>query len=591
MKPQEQDEALQALSNELAAYKKEKEASQTHLANGFLPIPKNRRVAAAQQKRGGLLAASKHLHSLSPSSSASRTTAAPPTSAPVDSSARRTRAMRTALMHYLAMGDASTADIVKATHITDNEVKELLKTMAHLVDRKWRLSDKSFKELDVWRFKYAKDEHRKAAIDNAIRAFDRMRLSKDDKLWQLLLHKSERGHGKVLSRLHLTTNPQQALTPRIASPLPQSDFYQSSAANTPQLGPSGTPKITASKKPNGDVMKRLMSKDPKKARAVDEAREKKRKDRESQDSAADARPAKVRVIAGKNKQAAKSEELVHSSEDDEELNDNKVNSSINRTQQTSKALPHARSHSRTTSQSAITSSQGSKTGSSPADRPDPGKLTPHLTHSKPSAVRSRSHISPPKPTAPSPLGAVRPRVSSDVTDRSGISGHKRSNTSEGVKGPSTTDTTARKRHDTVTSMESNEEIRSKDKTSDGMAKSQMVQTSQDPQSQQNSRKSSASTSAKTQSSEDRFDGGTSDSSTSFIDTMSFSQGLDLAEQFKTQFYPAYAKLYDSIADKRQRGEAVSDQDFDRLYKMQARLEQMKQEIESAAERKNKGNSS
>ncbi|KAJ5217030.1 hypothetical protein N7468_010038 [Penicillium chermesinum] len=56
---------------------------------------------------------------------------------------------------------------------------------------------------------------RQQAIENAISAFDRMRISRSDKLWQLLLPKEERGKGKCLSRLNLGNGPiKKTATPR-----------------------------------------------------------------------------------------------------------------------------------------------------------------------------------------------------------------------------------------------------------------------------------------------------------------------------------------------------------------------------------------
>jgi RNA polymerase II elongation factor ELL len=69
-------------------------------------------------------------------------------------------------------------------------------------DEEWALQDRAYKELDVWKFQYS-EEDRQAAITNAIHAYDRMRLPKDDPLWQKLLPADERGKGKVLSKLAL----------------------------------------------------------------------------------------------------------------------------------------------------------------------------------------------------------------------------------------------------------------------------------------------------------------------------------------------------------------------------------------------------
>ncbi|OAX78247.1 hypothetical protein ACJ72_07448 [Emergomyces africanus] len=81
---------------------------------------------------------------------------------------------------------------------------------------KYGLKDKAYKDLDIWNFPYPSQDERQEAIENAISAFDRMRISRTDKLWQMLLPKAERGKGKVLSRLNLHTGPiAKSATPRI----------------------------------------------------------------------------------------------------------------------------------------------------------------------------------------------------------------------------------------------------------------------------------------------------------------------------------------------------------------------------------------
>ncbi len=87
---------------------------------------------------------------------------------------------------------------------------------ARLDISKWDLSDRGFKELDVWKFNYPCQDDRQLAIDKTVSAFDRMRLSREDKLWQMLLPKEERGKGKILSNLNLHQGPiQRSSTPSI----------------------------------------------------------------------------------------------------------------------------------------------------------------------------------------------------------------------------------------------------------------------------------------------------------------------------------------------------------------------------------------
>ena len=101
----------------------------------------------------------------------------------------------------------------------EEDVEEVLHKIGkpfRLDQSKWDLTDKAFKELDVWDFSYPNQEDRDLAIGRAISAFDRMRLSTQEKLWDMLIPKEERGKGKILSHLNLHKGPiQPATTPKI----------------------------------------------------------------------------------------------------------------------------------------------------------------------------------------------------------------------------------------------------------------------------------------------------------------------------------------------------------------------------------------
>lgn len=161
----------------------------------------------------------------SPSIGASRSPAplgAPPTSVPVvrDEKTQKLQALRTPLIHLLAVRQVSVKFLAQKTCCSQEECKEVLQRVGResLLDpEKWDLSDKSFKELDVWKFAYPSDVDRQFAIDRAVSAFDRMRVSREEKLWQMLLPKHERGKGTILSKLNLHAGPIQKIgTPRIS---------------------------------------------------------------------------------------------------------------------------------------------------------------------------------------------------------------------------------------------------------------------------------------------------------------------------------------------------------------------------------------
>lgn len=551
----EKDDALIALQQSLAEYSDQKKASSIHVANAILPEPKNRFEAAKQSKRGDMLGITRQLGG-SPSFG---TSPAPATTYQYhDTTSSKTRALRHAVIHLLAMRPLPAEDIAGKVRIPVQELKAVLQTLASLVEGKWKLTDKACKELDVWRFKYPTQEDRQAAINAAIRAYDRLRLSRDDKLWQLLLPKTERGQGKVLSRLHLGS----AAPPRVSSP-----SGSASNTNSPRLGSQGTP--TSGKK--SAVIDRLLSKDPKKARAEVVAKDKKRKERDSADEQPE-RPNKRQATTKKAIPKAKSSEFVHSSDEDAH-SDSKTSAKSSASDR--KAGTHARP---TTKPSGHVKASASK-----AQPSSTGRLTPHLN----GTAKSKAHISPPKalrPTVPSPLGAARPRVASDVSDRSGIS--QRRNDMETPKGLGIT-STPRARHDTITSVDLDRPKFNKS----AMDSQDRSQKSKRSDAGINGYHKTSSTSSSQVNSQDLFDGGSSDSSMSVIDTITFGQGIDLAMKFQDEYYPQYTLLYDSIHTRQQSGEVVGLEDMKKLWEMHKRIQQIKRELEAASERQRAGHES
>ena len=79
-------------------------------------------------------------------------------------------------------------------------------------------------------------------------------------------------------------------------------------------------------------------------------------------------------------------------------------------------------------------------------------------------------------------------------------------------------------------------------------------------------------------------GSASDSAASVMDTITFNQGVGLAQKFRDIYYPAYAKLMDEMEAKQAKGEKISKEEKDRIWKMHRRLEQYKREINMASER-------
>ena len=148
------------------------------------------------------------------------TAVAPPRARP-DKKALKAEAMKTALIHLLAVRPVSERFICNTLKCTAEEIKGLLHTYGRespIDKEKLMLSDRGYQILDVWKFPYHSQDDRQVAIDRAIKAFDRRRLSREENAWQLLLPKKDRGKGIILSllNLHGHTTDQIVGTPRIS---------------------------------------------------------------------------------------------------------------------------------------------------------------------------------------------------------------------------------------------------------------------------------------------------------------------------------------------------------------------------------------
>ncbi|KAF2140015.1 uncharacterized protein K452DRAFT_310368 [Aplosporella prunicola CBS 121167] len=219
------DAALQALKSNMASIKKEKESHKMTmgddaelLANTKREIP--RRVGKGKSVLGGRVGSS---YPPSPALGSTATSPLPgsaPTSAPTSHLPVIQQALRIPLLHLLAIKPAKTQDLVRKTRASKENLVSVLPKIARESEADgWKLTDKAFKELDPWKFPYPTQEDRQAAIDNAIKAFDRQRLGSDEKPWQLLLPEEDRGKGIKLSKLSLNKAPVQKTTPSVGPKL------------------------------------------------------------------------------------------------------------------------------------------------------------------------------------------------------------------------------------------------------------------------------------------------------------------------------------------------------------------------------------
>jgi len=208
------DRALEALKNTMASIEQEREARKAAIST---PESRPMKAMSKAQSRAThlkpLLAGSGRSTPGSPSfgSSTPAHLRPPPTSAGLDMPFDI--AIRKPLVHLLAVQPLPYLKIRRTVGTNPKKILEKVAKPTGKGDEEWALLDRAYKELDVFEFKYS-EEDRQAAIENAIRAFDRMRLPKDDPLWQKLLPKADRGKGITLSKLALK-DPAKMSTPTV----------------------------------------------------------------------------------------------------------------------------------------------------------------------------------------------------------------------------------------------------------------------------------------------------------------------------------------------------------------------------------------
>ncbi|GAB7354014.1 hypothetical protein MBLNU459_g4604t1 [Dothideomycetes sp. NU459] len=312
------DAALAMLKQSLASAAQEKEARKVTISNNVIATGKGNKSLHPSRSL---------LNRAAPTSSSASTPrhAPPPTSAPpIDAQAKsKEKGMRTALVHLLAVSPATEDDISAQTRIPRNQLNSALTKIAEKEGSEWKLSNKYFKDIDPWDFKYPSEGQRQAAIDNAIRAYDRLRVPKDDRSWQILLPKEERGKGKTLSRLQLNAEKKDTVGTPGLTPVPAHNTP--STAGTPKLGPStSTPRsgATATGRSGAGISVEKRLKEAQKKRQAEEVKMKKAQQKEA--AAASDRESKPRNVTAKRvpvkkiSSVSKSEEIVHSSDDEDE---------------------------------------------------------------------------------------------------------------------------------------------------------------------------------------------------------------------------------------------------------------------------------
>lgn len=338
------DAALAALQSKMASHQQTKQSKQIKVLSDTPTASPPMRSTHLKSKGANMLAALKgqplkrsmippknattRSTPVSPAVSASRPsqpTTVAPRSAPAvqDEKIQKLQALKIPLVHLVAIRPMSLKFLANKIGCSQEECGQVLYKIgkpARLDPTKWDLGDKAFKDLDVWKFNYEDDEDRKLAIENAISAYDRMRLSRDDKLWQMLLPRAERGKGKVSSRLHLHQGPlQKSGTPKIHV---QGTVEDQVIENT--ADPEGDEKHHLA--PNDvAMMARSLSNDQVKKKRVNEKEAQSKRLLSTKPKKASVAPKSVDATkkrltkkGGSSGPIVKSDEFVHDSDEDEE---------------------------------------------------------------------------------------------------------------------------------------------------------------------------------------------------------------------------------------------------------------------------------
>ncbi|KAI9883114.1 MAG: hypothetical protein M1823_005118 [Watsoniomyces obsoletus] len=229
---------------------------------------------------------------------------------PQDERSRRQRAIRSPLLHLLAMGPCLERTMIRKLKVPREELDIWLQKFGRRDDSTgmWKLSDRGYKEVKPWEFAY-RTLDREQVIKLAISAYDRLRLSRSDPLWQQLLPKEERDRGVCLSRLNLLAGPRpSAVSAGSASPLASASGEVVAAVAASAVAPRGKSKEQLA------LEKRLFAK--KRPRVAPKADDPKKKAAAAKGTAAEKKKKAPTGKAAAAVAAPRSQEFVRSSDED-----------------------------------------------------------------------------------------------------------------------------------------------------------------------------------------------------------------------------------------------------------------------------------
>ena len=428
------DEALAQLESTLKAMKEERAQNESTIfqskddmkllnKKGHKPSPSLGSALRREHLMGGV---TKSMPS-SPHLGAARSPQPGPTSAPVNdagfggnSKAKlRLDAIKIPLTHLLASRPLSSKAIIDKIRAPKEDVDRLLLKYAKDSERnlgKKELKERTYKDLDIWKFPYQSEDDRKAAVERAIHAYDRLRVEKTDPIWQMLLTPSERGKGKILSRLNMS---KVASTPSLLKP-----ERADGKVDTSDREGSKSPNIKA-KKTTEKHHDAKNSTSKARAHAASPLRSKKRNPSQVRDTKQD----------GKFKSAERIEDSDEEAEDTDIIpakattvkkqdHSNTPSHSPHRRDLSPKKQIHKSHLSQSSSGSDSSDNQKSNKSLKPPAKEQSSKHSPRPRHGS-------------SPQKPSPLGSSPPATSTDFDSSSSTS--KQSQSSAPSSPPSSTD--------------------------------------------------------------------------------------------------------------------------------------------------------
>lgn len=594
------DQALANLEESLNAFERGKESKKTHMIQHPDELKVLQAATAgssshrgpkskAELDRDRLLrtAAGRSLTS-SPTLGAPKSPAPvpTPTSAPSSHTKTNTRldAMKTPFIHLLAVRAVSTKFLARQTRSSIEDCATLAQKYGvenRLNREKFDLKDKAYKDLDVWNFPYPTKEDRQEAIENAISAFDRMRISRTDKLWQMLLPKEERGKGKCLSRLNLRAGPIKKPAPVKA----QVDGVDETGKDGDTTGNETDRRAGAGVASKGlDGAPRSTTNTPK-SRTEKEPAKKTTKGKSANNSTLTGRVTKKTggKPPAKSEGKYKSSEYVHDSDDEDDDMPDAAPSPPARPQPSkqTKAAPPKKSQAPVKPRSTATTTAPTTKASKPQT------VTPKLESSKATSSKQPASRVSTSPQKPSPLGSSPPANASDVSGRS------RSNSNNQSSSSSSSSPLISQLARTNKGVSGTVRTAKPTATTNGVSRPVSVSNPLKRKAEPDRLAAPATTGRTTGNLEHKrrravstaSSGGSTGSASPPMSQELLRQKLwDKSQQFK-QFYAKYSALHKRLEGQ----DNPSQTDLEKLQKQHARLHQMKQEIWDEHQRLRDGN--